>query len=61
MINDDTYEQLTHKVLATFKLSWVTIAFQCANKIQFQAFSALHRMSLTDFSIWLGLYDAEFT
>lgn len=30
-------------------------------KVQFQAFGMMHRMSLTDFCIQLGLYDAEFT
>lgn len=49
------------KVLATFELSWGTIAFHRADFIQFQVFGKLHRMSLIEFSIHLGLYDAEFT
>lgn len=60
-ITDKTYEQLAFEVLATFELSRITITFHRADYIQFQVFSALQRMSLTEFSDRLGLYDAEFT
>lgn len=49
------------EVLAIFELSRSTSAFHHASCIKFQVFSALHRMSLTKFSIHLGLYDAKFT
>lgn len=61
MIIDNTYEQLALEVLATFELSLGIVAFHRADTIKFQVLSMLHRMSLTNFSIRLGLYDAEFT
>lgn len=60
-VTENTYKQLVLKVLATFEISWGSIAFHHTDFIQFQAFSLMHRMSLTHFSIWLGLYDIEFT
>jgi len=61
MITDTSYEQLTLEVLATFEMFRGTIAFHQNDYIQFQAFGALHKMSLTELSIRLGLYDAAFT
>lgn len=48
-------------MLATFELYKGIVAFNQADFIQFQAFSTMHKMSLTDFSVGLELYDAEFT
>lgn len=59
-ITYNTYEQLELEVLFTFELSHGTIAFHRAYYIQFHIFRALHRMSLTEFSIHLGFYEAEF-
>lgn len=61
MITDNTYERLALEVLATFELSRRTVSFHHANTIQFQVFGTLHQMSLIEFSIRLGIYDAEFT
>jgi len=60
MSTDTTYEQLTLEVLSTFDVPRHH-CFHQADYIQFQAFGALHRMSLTELSIQLGLYDAGFT
>lgn len=59
-ITNNTYEQKAIKVSSTFEMSRDTINLHNANFIQFQDFGALHGMSLTEFSIHLGLYDAEF-
>lgn len=48
------------EVLSTFEMSCDTIAFHSTDLIQFQVFGELHHMSLTEFSIYLGLYDVEF-
>lgn len=61
LITDITYKQLALKVLAIFKLSRGTMSFYHADTIQFQDFSTLHWMGQTEFSIHMGLYDAEFT
>lgn len=37
------------------------MSFDGIDAIQFQVFSTLHRMSLTEFSFWLGHYNVEFT
>lgn len=60
-ITDNTYEHLTLELLATFKMSRDTITFQCTDYIQFQFFDSLQQMNFTEFSVQLGLYDAEFT
>lgn len=61
LITDNTCKKLALKVLATFELSRGTMSFHRADIIQFQVFNTLLRMSLTEFSIQLGLYDIEFT
>jgi len=61
MITDTSYEQLALEVLSTFEMFRGVIAFHQNDFIQFQAFGAMHKMSLTEFSIHLGLYNADFT
>lgn len=61
MITNNTYEHLALEVLATFEHSGGTVAFYCVDFIQFYTFSVMHMMSLINFSIRLGLYDAEVT
>lgn len=49
------------EVLAAFKISHGIVEFYQVDFIKFQTFDAVHRMSLTNFSVQLGLYDVEFT
>lgn len=58
-ITDNTFEEMALEVLATFELSRRTMSFHRTNTIQFQVVSTVHRMSLTEFSIRLELYDVE--
>lgn len=51
---------LTLKVLASFEFDRSYRSFNGVNAIQFRAFGQYHNMSVTQFSVQLGLYDEAF-
>lgn len=48
------------EVLAMFELQRIIVSYHLIDTVQFQVFGALQRMNLIEFSIRMGIYDAEF-
>lgn len=60
-ITNTTYHELTLEFLATFEFELGMINFDRPGTILFLAFGSMLRLSLTEFSVHLGLYDEVFT